>query len=143
VVPYKAPPQMLQALVTGEVNAGVTSLGSIEKQLAGGKLRMLAVTTEERHPAFPNIPTFGEIGIKLPLRPWFGIVGPSGIPRDIVAWMNTEVGRLAVEPEFRSRLLDANGILFQPNTADEFAAFLKRNREQFAELLKIVPVKPN
>ena len=143
VVPYKAPPQMLQALVTGEVNAGVTSLGSIEKQLGGGKLRLLAVTSEQRHPSFPSTPTFAEAGIKLPLRPWFGIVGPTGIPRDIVGWMNAEVGKLAVEPEFRERLLTANGIVYQPNTPEDFAAFLKRNREEFGELLKIVPVKPN
>ena len=141
VVPYKAPTTMLQALLTGEVQAGVQSLASITRQLAGGKLRLLAVTSDERLADYPNVPTFSELGIKLPLRGWIGIVGPSGMPRDTTQWINTEIGKLAMQPEFRERMLAPNGVLFVPNTADEFAAFLKANREGFAELLRFVPVK--
>ena len=121
--------------------AGVQSLASITRQLAGGKLRLLAVTSDERLADYPNVPTFSELGIKLPLRGWIGIVGPSGMPRDTTQWINTEIGKLAMQPEFRERMLAPNGVLFVPNTADEFAAFLKASREGFAELLRIVPVK--
>jgi tripartite-type tricarboxylate transporter receptor subunit TctC len=142
VVPYKAPTQMLQALLTGEVQSGVSSLGTIAKHVQSGKLRLLAVTTDERHPGFPNVPTFAEIGLNLPVRSWAGIVGPAGMPRDVVQWLNTEFGKVAASPEFRDRILAPQGVMFSANTADEFAAYLRRNRDGFAQLLKIVPIKP-
>jgi tripartite-type tricarboxylate transporter receptor subunit TctC len=142
VVPYKAPTQMVQALVSGEVQSGVSSLGTVSKLVAGGKLRMLALTSDERHPAFPDVPTFREVGIDLPIRTWIGIVGPAGIPPEVVRWLNAEIGRVSVDPDFRERMFDAQGILFTPNTPEQFAALIRKNREAFAELFKVLPIKP-
>jgi tripartite-type tricarboxylate transporter receptor subunit TctC len=142
VVPYKTPSQMLQALSIGEVQAGVQSIGSTASQVAAGKLRVLAVTSDQRHPSLPSVPTLDEAGIKLPLRGYYGIVAPIGTPPDAVRWWNAEVTRLSADPQFSAKFLAPDGILFSPNTPEEFARMLKGQREAFAELAKYLDMKP-
>lgn len=143
VVPYKTPPQLLQALLNNEVQAGVyTPLVGLAPMVAAGKLRVLASTGDERDPVLPEVPTFAELGVKLPLRTWFGLLTQAAVPRDIVRWMNAEVNALAANPEFRAKFLAPNGIVFMPNTPEQFAEKIEVTRAGFAELLKIVPVKP-
>jgi tripartite-type tricarboxylate transporter receptor subunit TctC len=143
VVPYKTPPQLLQALLTGEVHVGVyTPAVGLATQVAAGKLRVLAVTSEERDPAFPDAPTFHELGIRLPVRTWFGLMAPAGTPRDIVQWMNAETHRFAQDAAYRAKFMAPNGVVFVANTPEQFASFIDSTRMAFAELLKTVPVKP-
>jgi tripartite-type tricarboxylate transporter receptor subunit TctC len=143
VVPYKTPPQLLQALLSGEVHVGVyTPAVGLANQVAAGKLRILAITSEERDPAFPDVPTFQELGVRLPVRTWFGLMAPAGTPRDIVAWFNAETHKFAQDAAFRAKFMSPNGIAFVPNTPEQFAAFIETTRTAFAELLKVVPVKP-
>ncbi|MSQ51150.1 MAG: tripartite tricarboxylate transporter substrate binding protein [Betaproteobacteria bacterium] len=142
VVPYKAPPQMIQALIAGEVQAGVTSIGSVATQISSGKLRVLAVTSDERQTALPDVPTFAELGIKLPLRTWYGMLAPTGTPRAAIQWLNTEFSRLATDPEFKSKFLESNGVAFVPNTPEQFAAMIRANREGFIDLVNFLGLKP-
>jgi tripartite-type tricarboxylate transporter receptor subunit TctC len=143
VVPFKTPPQLLQALLNGEVQVGVyTPLSGLAPMVAAGKVRVLAATSDERDPAWPDVPTFQELGVKLPLRTWFGLLTQAAVPRDIVRWMNAEYNALAVNPEFRAKFLAPNGIAFVANTPEQFAATIESTRAGFVELLKIVPVKP-
>jgi tripartite-type tricarboxylate transporter receptor subunit TctC len=142
VVPYKTPPQMLQALLTGEVHVGVYALGALGQQIASGKLKVLAVTSEARYPSLPEVPTFSELGIKLPLRPWYGVVATAGTPRDVVRWLNAEVTRLATDAEFRSRFFTENGVTFSPNTPEEFGALMKNTHDEFAQLMRYIGIKP-
>jgi tripartite-type tricarboxylate transporter receptor subunit TctC len=141
VVPYKTAPQMQQALLAGEINAGVIGIGNLTGLINAGKLRVLAVTSEERYPGLANIPTFTELGVKLPLRTWFGMLAPINTPRDRVNWLNTEFTKLAQEPEFRDKLLLTNGVIFQKNTPEEFAVLIKDTRSKVAELMKYLEIK--
>jgi tripartite-type tricarboxylate transporter receptor subunit TctC len=142
IVPYKTPTQMLQALSVGEVQAGVQSIGSTAAQVAAGKLRVLAVSSDKRHPSLPSVPTLAEAGIKLPLRGWYGIVAPMGSPPDAIRWWNAEVTKLSADPPFSSKFLAAEGILFTPNSPEEFGAMLKTQREAFGDLIRYLEVKP-
>ena len=140
-VPYKAPPQMLQAVITGEANGGIYAIGQLQAQLKAGKVRILAVTSEERHPLAPEVPTFAEMGIKLPLRNWYGTVVPVGTPREIVNRLNLELNAALADPEWRAKFVTSAGIVASGGTAEQFAAFLERDREAFAGLIKSLGVK--
>jgi tripartite-type tricarboxylate transporter receptor subunit TctC len=142
VVPYKTPPQMLLALMNGEVQVGVyTPLVGVAPMVAAGKLRLLAVTSEERDPAWPDVPTFAEIGVNLPLRTWFAILAPAGTPKESIGWMNAQYNALAAGTEFRKEVLLPNGISFVRNTPEQLSAWIRDSRSGFVELLKVVPVK--
>jgi tripartite-type tricarboxylate transporter receptor subunit TctC len=142
-VPYKAPPQLLQALVIAEVDAGIYAVAQMQSQIRSGKLRLLAVTSEKRHPLFPEAPTFLELGINLPLRNWYGFVAPAGTPREIVARLNEEINKAIADPEWREKFLTAYGIEPVGGSAERFDAFMKKNRQDFAELVKSLGVKPH
>lgn len=140
-VPYKAPPQMLQAVITGEANTGIYAIGQLQAQLKAGKVRVLAVTSEDRHPLAPDVPTFAELGIKLPLRSWYGTVVPAGAPREIVTRLNAELNAALADAEWRAKFVTSAGIVPSGGSAEQFAAFLDRDREAFAGLIKSLGVK--
>jgi tripartite-type tricarboxylate transporter receptor subunit TctC len=140
-VPYKAPPQMLQAVITGEANGGIYAIGQLGTQLKAGKIRILAVTSEDRHPLAPDVPTFAEMNIKLPLRNWYGTVAPAGTPREIINRLNVELNSALADPEWRAKFVTPAGIVASGGTADQFAAMLDRDREAFAGLIKSLGVK--
>jgi tripartite-type tricarboxylate transporter receptor subunit TctC len=142
VVPYKAPTQMQQAIAVGEVQAGVQSLSSVAGLVNAGKIRVLAVSSEQRHPAHPSVPTLAEAGIKLPLRGWFGMVAPVGTPPELLRWWNTEVTRLSADPQYQGKFMAPGDIAFTPNSPEEFGALMKSQREAFAELAKFLGIKP-
>jgi len=140
-VPYKAPPQMLQAVITGEANGGIYAIGQLGVQLKAGKVRILAVTSEERHPLAPDVPTFAEMNIKLPLRNWYGTVAPAGTPREIINRLNVELNSALADSEWRAKFVTSAGIVASGGTAEQFSALLDRDREAFAGLIKSLGVK--
>jgi tripartite-type tricarboxylate transporter receptor subunit TctC len=142
-VPYKTPPQMLTALVTGEIHSGIYALAAMQPQVKSGKLRLLAVTSAERHPLAPDTPTFGELGIRLPLRSWYGMVVPAGTPGEIVQRLNREINALIADADFRSKYMTSNGVTPAGGSAADFGAFLAKDREAFAALVKSLGVKPH
>lgn len=140
-VPYKAPPQMLQAVLTGEAGGGIFAIGQLATQVKAGKIRLLAVTSEERHPAAPDVPTFAEMNIRLPLRNWYGTVAPAGTPREIIGRLNTEMNSALADAEWRAKFVSSAGIVASGGTPEQFAALLDRDRAAFAGLIRSLGVK--
>jgi tripartite-type tricarboxylate transporter receptor subunit TctC len=104
-VPYKGSAGAASDLVGGHVQATVASLQTMAPYVTTGRLRMVAVLSEERSPAFPNVPTMKELGHSgLVVDTWYGIFAPAGTPRDAVAQLNKEVNALLQQPELRDAL---------------------------------------
>jgi len=104
-VPYKGSAGAASDLVGGHVQATVASLQTMAPYVTTGRLRMVAVLSEERSPAFPNVPTMKELGHSgLVVDTWYGIFTPAGTPRDAVARLNKEVNALLQQPELRDAL---------------------------------------
>jgi len=141
-VPYKSPPQNLQALVAGEASAAVTALATSGQFLRSGKLRPLAVTSGTRVDWLPGVPTFDELGIKLPLRTWFGYHYQAAIPRDLVVRMNGELRRILESPAFKAQILDRIYLLRNTGTPEEFDAFIRDQISQVRALVTSIGLKP-
>jgi len=104
-VPYKGSAGAASDLVGGHVQATVASLQTMAPYVTTGRLRMVAVLSDERSPAFPNVPTMKELGHSgLVVDTWYGIFAPAGTPRDAVARLNKEVNALLQQPELRDAL---------------------------------------
>ena len=138
-VPYKGMNLILNGMVAGEVGVTQSSLGSLGPYLKGGKVKLLTINSAKRSPKLPDVPTFAETGlgefVDVQGRFWWGLVAPAGIPDAVVQRLNAEFGRLFREPKFAD-LLDSQFLDPAIGTPEQFAAFLKVDRERAARMVK-------
>lgn len=104
--------------------------------IKAGKLRALAVTTNKRSPALPDVPTLDESGLKgFNLGTWFGLLAPAGTPPAVVERVGQEVARIVAKPDFRKKLEDLGADPIG-NTPAQMAAHIKDDTDRFAKLVK-------
>jgi tripartite-type tricarboxylate transporter receptor subunit TctC len=134
-VPYQ-PAQAVGAAVAGHTQISSTSMPPAIPQVRAGKLRAIAVTSAQRSPALPEVPTVNEQGFSgFDDLTWTAVLAPAGVPQDLVNRINTEVSRALASPEVRERLAQL-GLEWRPNTSGEFAAFLRDEVDKWAQAVK-------
>jgi len=135
-VPYKGTAPALTEVVGGQVDMMLADLSLVQRFAETGKLRMIAVTSARRSAAAPSVPTMSESGLKgYVIEPWFGVVGPAGIPRDIVEKLNAAIAGSLKAPDVMQRL-NALGYEALPGTPEQFADTLKRDIQLYAGIVK-------
>jgi tripartite-type tricarboxylate transporter receptor subunit TctC len=123
-VPYKGAAQAVTDLMGGQINAVSTTLSTAAGQIKGGRARALALSSAERLPDYPDIPTFAEQGYPdLVATVWFSLSGPAGMPQEIVDKLNAEVRRALETSDVRARLRH-DGIVPNRLDAKQFSAFV-------------------
>jgi tripartite-type tricarboxylate transporter receptor subunit TctC len=129
-VPYKGLVQGLQDVGEERVDVMFAVIGGAAPMLSAGKLKALAQSGRTRNALIPNVPTFAEAGFpNADASFYFGLAAPAGTPRDIVAKIAAESARIVNTPEFREKFLQNLGFVPVGETPDQFAAFLKTDRE--------------
>jgi tripartite-type tricarboxylate transporter receptor subunit TctC len=108
-VPYKGAGPALIDLMGGQVHVIFDNLPSSVGHIKSGKLRALAVTSQEREPSMKELPTVGETVPGYEATAWFGIGMPKGTPREIIDRVNAEVNRALADPKMRERLAELGG----------------------------------
>jgi tripartite-type tricarboxylate transporter receptor subunit TctC len=108
-VPYKGAGPALTDLMGGQVDVIFDNLPSSIGHIKGGKLRALAVTSAEREPSLPDVPTVAETVPGYEATAWFGIGMPKGTPKEIIDKVNAEVNRALADPKMRARLAELGG----------------------------------
>src|SRR5262245_23901523 len=108
-VPYKGAGPALVDLIGGQVHVLFDNLPSSIGHIRNGKLRPLAVTSEQREPSLPGVPTVAETVPGYEATAWFGIGMPKGTPREIIDKVNAEVNRALADPKMRERLAEMGG----------------------------------
>lgn len=141
-VPYKTTTQVLQALLAGEVQVAVYAWPALLPHLKAGKLKALAITADQRMSLFPTVPTFAEEGIKLPLRGWFGYNVPSATPRAVVTRLHAEIRRISMDPAYRERVMNAQGLSGADWSPEEFDEFVRAQLKEMAELIGFLGITP-
>jgi tripartite-type tricarboxylate transporter receptor subunit TctC len=144
-VPYKTNTQAMQAAVAGEVQVSTYQIGLAMPIVKAGKLRALATAGFERSPYAPDLPSFRESGIDVSISPWWGWFVPAGTSRAIVQRLNADIAKLFEDAAFREKF--ATALAFEMvgpalRSPDEFAAFLKSDRDTYARIAKLAGVKP-
>lgn len=142
-VPYKGAGFALTAVVSGEVQAGFLSTTTVAAQVKAGKLRALAVLSNKRFPAAPDIPTAAEQGYPgIDSEVWFGLFAPARTPASIVDKLSQTVGEIMRTPEARA-LLVAQGAEPVPSTPQEFEKFLRAEIAKWGKVIKNAGIQPN
>ena len=108
-VPYKGAGPALIDLIGGQVHVIFDNLPSSVGHIKSGKLRALAVTSQEREPSMPQLPTLAETVPGYEATAWFGIGMPKGTPREIIDKLNAEVNRALADPKMKERLAELGG----------------------------------
>jgi tripartite-type tricarboxylate transporter receptor subunit TctC len=135
-VHYKGLVQGLQDIMTSRLDVMFAVIGGAAPLLKAGKMKGLAVSGKQRHPLIPEVPTFAEAGLpNFDASFYFALAAPAGTPREIVAKMAGEAGKIINTAEFKERLTTLG---FEPvgDSPAEFAAFLKQDRELAAKKVK-------
>jgi len=110
--------------------------------LKGDRLRGLAITSKTRSPLLPNIPTMAEAGFpSIEVMNWQGIIGPKGMPADIVAILNAAGNKALQDPTLRETML-SQGNEIAGGTPEAFAALIKAEAPRWAKVVKSARIEP-
>lgn len=124
-VPYKGNAAALLDLSAGRVQMMFSNLLTSMPHVRAGKLRAIGISSPQRTPQAPELPTFAESGLRgFSAVPWYGVLGPAGMPRPIVDKVNSEIGRGVAQPDIKERFV-AQGIDMQTSTPEQFGALIK------------------
>jgi len=135
-VPYKGSAPAMTDLLVGRVSAMFEQISTALPHIRSNSLRPLGVTTRERSPAAPDIPSLAEAGLKgYDVSTWHGLVAPAGTPPAIVRRLHDEVVKALASPEVKKRFAEG-GIIPVSSTPEEFAAFTRSEVERWREVVK-------
>jgi tripartite-type tricarboxylate transporter receptor subunit TctC len=135
-VPYRGSGQALPDLMAGNVQVMFDSMPSSAGAVREGRLRALAVTTEGRQSAFPDLPTIAEAGLPgYEISTWYGIWAPARTPADIVARLQAAVAAGLRAPEAQERMA-ALGAVPVADSPEHFAGFVRREFERWGKLVR-------
>jgi tripartite-type tricarboxylate transporter receptor subunit TctC len=134
-VPFKGDGPALADLIGGHIDAVFGSAVSTIPLIRAGKLRGIAVTTEKRAPAVPELPAISEVVPGFASSAWFGIVGPARLPPAVVARMHEASARVVQRPDVLERLR-ADGLEPLLSTPKEFGAFVEREIAMWAKVIR-------
>lgn len=141
-VPYKGGGAALTDLVSGQVDLYFAATASALPLVKAGKLRALAVTTEDRIPALPQVPTIAESGFKgYEATLWYGIIAPKGLPPEIVRRMNLEVNKVLALKETPAKL-EIDGAVAGGGSAADFQAVIAREMPKWGKVVRKVGIQP-
>jgi len=135
-VPYKGGPNMITALLSGEIDMAVSPITSALPQIQAGKIKALAVLDNQRTAVMPNVPTTKEAGVDhYVVTSWYGLLAPAGTPREIITRLNKEWNKCAEMADTKERLQKL-GIQTLSSTPDQFRDFIKTDIARWAKVVK-------
>ena len=128
--------------VAGRVDMMWDSLGVVRPYVQAGRLRVIGVSGERRAAALPDAPTLAESGLPgYHITGWHGIFGPAGMPREIVATLNTTIAKILATSEMKE-LWASLAMEIVTNTPDQFGARVRSDYEKYGKLIKSIGLKP-
>ncbi len=141
-IPYKGAGEAMTGVVSSNVDLLITATPTALGQVKGGRIRALAITGSQRSAAFPDVPTFAEVGLPgYTVTGRFGLAAPKGTPRDVVAKIHADTVRALTDPALRERIA-AQGAEPGGIAPEAFAQFIRDETKRWGELARAAGVKP-
>jgi len=136
-VPYKGAPQAVSDVLAGHMQLMFNSVAPIVPHIKSGKLRVLGIASLQRSPQMPELPTINESGVPgFEAVNWFGLFAPAKTPKPIINRVNAAVVSTIKAPEMQAKFI-ALGADPVGSSPEEFAAFVRRDTEKYARIVKI------
>lgn len=140
-VPYKSGGMAITGTIAGEVDMGFFNLPAISSHVKAGTLKALAITSAQRHPLFPDVPTVAEvIGKPYESFEWNGIFLPRGTPAEIVNRLNAALREVLASPEIKARF-DSLGSRIVASSSEDFRKYLSAESGRWAATVKAAGIK--
>ena len=133
IIPYQGGAPAFTALMAGEIQAVFATPIPTRGFIKDGKMRPLAVTTEGRNKLFPDVPSLKEVGLGIVDEASYGLVGPKGMPRDMVAFLNRELVKAMNDPETKA-FIEGMGVEIVGSSPEYYAQWLRDNTRMWTEL---------
>ena len=141
MVPYKGAAPGITDLIGGQIQVMFTTVASAASLIAGGQLRALAVTSAERSPAFPQLPTVAEAGVPgYAAESWYGLFAPARTPRDIIDRLNKSAAT-AVKSEAFNKLGVNEGLVMVTSPPDELDRYFRGEEERWRKVIQEAGIK--
>lgn len=134
-VPYKGESAAITDLMGGQIQLATPNLGAAIGQIQQGKLRALAVTSRERSPQLPDVPSASEVIPGFENAGWFGLMAPAGTPREVIDRIQRDSAKILLSDEFRGKLAQ-QGMVPVANTPQEFAAAIREESTRWAKVIR-------
>jgi tripartite-type tricarboxylate transporter receptor subunit TctC len=135
-IPYKGTAPVTTALISGEVDVALLASHTLVPQVNQGILKPLAAAGQTRNKSFPNLPSFGEQGVKnFSDEGWYGFLAPTGTPRNIIQKLNTEFRAILLQPDVKAPL-EKIGLDVRPSTPEEMGKQIATEYANFAQIIK-------
>jgi tripartite-type tricarboxylate transporter receptor subunit TctC len=140
-VPYKGAPQAVTDVLAGHMNMMFNSIAPIVGHIRAGRVRVLGIASAKRSPQLLEVPTISEAGVPgFEAENWFGMFAPAKTPQRIIARLNEAVVKVVRSPDIQSQFA-ALGADAVGNSPEEFAAFVRRDMERYARVVRISGAK--
>ncbi len=135
-IPYRGTGPAVLATMGGETQLAIADLASVRQQARGGRIKLLGVTSRERSPLAPELPTLAESGLPgFEAAGWFAILAPAGTPSAVINRLNAELDGVLRLPEVRQQFFNA-GLEPLPGSPADLAALMKRETAKWADVIK-------
>ena len=142
LIPYTGGGPLVQDLLGGVTDIGISSLTSFSPHFRTNKIRPLAVTGEARTPALPDTPTLIEQGVKaFPSYSWWGVYTPAGVPQPIIDRMHAELTKAVRSPDVTQKFIDQFNMEILTTSPEEFAAYQKSEQDRWFKVIKENDIK--
>jgi tripartite-type tricarboxylate transporter receptor subunit TctC len=142
-VPYRGSAPALTDLMGGQVQAMFDNTPSVLPHVKAGKLRALAITSAQRSPLLPDVPTLAESGFPgFDVQSWFSLAAPAGTPRAVITRLNTELNKVLAEPELSRRLRDMAATP-EPGSPAQLQALITAEAKRWRDIIKQAGIKPD
>lgn len=141
-IPYKGSGQAVVDLVAGQVNVNFDTLPPVLEHIRAGRLRALAISSGKRMPQLPDVPTFEEKGIRgFDVTNWYSLMGPKGLPREIVSKLDEAMKKALADPDVRAKLEPQGVLIGGAPTPEAFREFIRAENTKYARLTRELNVR--
>jgi tripartite-type tricarboxylate transporter receptor subunit TctC len=135
-VPYKGAAPAITGLLGGEIAIYMSTIPAAQAMLKSGRIKVLGITSAQREPALPDVPTVAESGLPgYEVTNWWGVMLPAGVQRDILARLHQDVVRILKLPEMQERLAGEGGSIVA-GTPEQFAALVRSEVARWSKVIK-------
>ncbi len=141
-VPYKGNAPSITDAISGNVEMVFSGVPALVPHVKSGRLRAIAISSLERFPAVPEVPTFNESGVKgYEASNWFGLMAPIKVSKDIINKVNTDVNKALAMKDVREKF-DRDGLITKGGSTEDFGRFIRAETEKYANVIKKAGIKP-
>jgi tripartite-type tricarboxylate transporter receptor subunit TctC len=142
-VPYKGGGPLVNDATAGHVPLAISSIASLGPHVKAGKIRPLAVTSPQRHPHYPDVPTMAEVGLPgFVANAWWGLVVPAKTPPEIVKRLHAAFSATLQDPGVKEMVVESLGVVYELSSPEAFGKFLETEVGRWAKVVKDNKITP-